>query len=180
MNRRPSTVGKGHKVPQTTTSPPNTGVSGPRGGEACKPGGTEGRVPGGAEKGTEALGPPFSYVRDGPSGDHARVFHASERYGPATFDGNIPDTGASQWSTGGKGQFQALRKVSPVLLSTSIAGTARISFGPGEEILSVLGTVEVNTKFGTTTFRILAADTPFPPMPEEYGQAGHRVRQHEE
>ncbi|KAL4403389.1 hypothetical protein CABS03_15260 [Colletotrichum abscissum] len=102
----------------------------------------------------------FLYHPDHSNAELVQAFHASERYGPDNFHGIIPDTGASQWSTGGKGQFQALQKIAPVTLNTSTAGIARISFGPGEEIVA-LGTVEVETHFGTMNFHILPVNTPF-------------------
>ncbi|UQC86317.1 uncharacterized protein CLUP02_11817 [Colletotrichum lupini] len=41
-----------------------------------------------------------------------------------------------------------------------IAGITRISFGLGKEIVA-LGTVEIETYFGTITFYILPVNTPF-------------------
>ncbi|UQC89781.1 uncharacterized protein CLUP02_15312, partial [Colletotrichum lupini] len=45
-------------------------------------------------------------------------------------------------------------------LNILIAGITRISFGLGKEIVA-LGTVEVETYFGTMTFYILPINTPF-------------------
>ncbi|UQC79657.1 uncharacterized protein CLUP02_05137, partial [Colletotrichum lupini] len=44
--------------------------------------------------------------------------------------------------------------------NTLIAGITRISFGLGKEIVA-LGTVKVETYFGTITFYILPVNTPF-------------------
>ncbi|UQC83852.1 uncharacterized protein CLUP02_09348, partial [Colletotrichum lupini] len=44
--------------------------------------------------------------------------------------------------------------------NTSIAGITRISFGLGKEIVA-LGTVKVETHFGTITFYILPVNTLF-------------------
>lgn len=114
----------------------------------------------GAEQLQWQPGGPFLYHPNHSNAELVQAFHASERYDPETFHGIIPDTGASQWSTGGKGQFQALQRIAPVTLNTSTAGIARISFSPGEEIID-LGTVEVNTHFGTMTFHSLPVNTPF-------------------
>ncbi|UQC87714.1 uncharacterized protein CLUP02_13233, partial [Colletotrichum lupini] len=45
-------------------------------------------------------------------------------------------------------------------LNTSIVSITKISFGLGKEIVA-LGTVEVETYFGTITFHILPVNTPF-------------------
>ena len=73
----------------------------------------------------------------------------------------MPDTGAAGVSTAGKSQVKALQKTMPSLkLDTTTAGGHRIAFGDNPQ-LPTLGTVGVKTPFGTISFAVVQANTPF-------------------
>ncbi|EAW21010.1 GAG-pre-integrase domain-containing protein [Aspergillus fischeri NRRL 181] len=87
------------------------------------------------------------------------VFTLDNRYSSDTFQGIMPDTGASGVSSAG--EFRALCKLDPkVRLNTSRAGEQKIKFGDGDPKPS-LGTADVDTPIGTITFHILPTNTPF-------------------
>jgi hypothetical protein len=89
------------------------------------------------------------------------VFTLDNRYSSDTFQGIMPDTGASGVSSAGEPQFMALRRLDPkVRLNTSRAGEQKIKFGDGDPKPS-LGTVDVDTPIGTITFHVLPTNTPF-------------------
>jgi hypothetical protein len=92
--------------------------------------------------------------------DEDRVFTFSDRYSETTFQGIMPDTGASGVSTAGEHQFRALQALDPsIILDESTAGQHKIRFGKGDAIS--LGTTRVNTPVGTVEFHIVPANTPF-------------------
>jgi hypothetical protein len=94
-------------------------------------------------------------------GQAVEVFTLDNRYSSDTFQGIMPDTGASGVSSAGKSQFRALCKLDPkVRLNTSRAGEQNIKFGDGDPKPS-LGTADVDTPIGTITFHILPTNTPF-------------------
>ncbi|KAI1430907.1 hypothetical protein GGR50DRAFT_700807 [Xylaria sp. CBS 124048] len=79
------------------------------------------------------------------------------------FQGVMPDTGAARFSTAGKRQYEALLKEFPDFvtpLDLSRAAEANIRFGNGSPIES-LGSVRVNTAFGSVDFHVMDTDTPF-------------------
>jgi hypothetical protein len=89
------------------------------------------------------------------------VFTFEGRYSSDTFQGIMPDTGASGVSSAGEPQFKALRKIDPkVQLGMSRAGEHKIRFGKGDPVAS-RGTVDVSTPLGTITFHVLPTNTPF-------------------
>ena len=90
----------------------------------------------------------------------AQLFHFRSRYDSAIFQGIMPDTGAAGVSTAGKNQVQALQKVMDIEVDTSTAGQHRVRFGDNPENAS-LGTVGVETPFGTINFQVVPTDTPF-------------------
>jgi hypothetical protein len=88
------------------------------------------------------------------------VFTFSERYSSTTFQGIMPDTGASGVSTGGELQFYALQAQDrSISLDKSTAGQHRIRFGKGEAVS--LGTTRIDTPIGRIDFHILPTNTPF-------------------
>lgn len=88
------------------------------------------------------------------------TFNLQSRYNHMTFEGILPDTGASGVSTGGLPQFQALQKLMPKLqLDTRSAGDHSIRFGQGD--CESIGSVEVPLQFGPVVFHIVPANTPF-------------------
>ncbi len=83
-----------------------------------------------------------------------------DRYSSEIFQGIMPDSGAAGVSTAGEPQFQALRKLFPLIkLDTITAGQHKIKFSKGEAILQ--GTATINTPIGLITFYIVPANTPF-------------------
>ncbi|KAJ5904893.1 uncharacterized protein N7473_001809 [Penicillium subrubescens] len=95
------------------------------------------------------------------NGQAIEVFTLDNRYSADTFQGIMPDTGASGVSSAGEPQFKALCKLDPkVRLNTSRAGEHKIKFGDGDPKVS-LGTADVDTPIGSITFHILPTNTPF-------------------
>ncbi|KAI9034762.1 uncharacterized protein KD926_005695 [Aspergillus affinis] len=94
-------------------------------------------------------------------GQAIEAFTFDSRYSSDTFQGIMPDTGASGVSSAGEPQFRALCRLDPkVSLDTSRAGEQKIKFGDGNPKLS-LGTAEIDTPIGTITFYILSTNIPF-------------------
>ncbi|KAJ5379608.1 hypothetical protein N7509_012727 [Penicillium cosmopolitanum] len=94
-------------------------------------------------------------------GQAMEVFTLDNRYSSDTFQGIMPDTGASGVSSAGEPQFRALCKLDPkVKLNTFRAAEQKIKFGDGDPKPS-LGTADVDTPIGTITFHILPTNTPF-------------------
>jgi hypothetical protein len=91
----------------------------------------------------------------------ANQFYFKDYYFSETFQGIMPDTGAAGVSTAGEEQYKALQKKDPtVKLDISIAGRHHIRFGDNPDIRS-LGTIGVDTPFGTVHFEVVPANTPF-------------------
>ncbi|EDU46201.1 conserved hypothetical protein [Pyrenophora tritici-repentis Pt-1C-BFP] len=91
----------------------------------------------------------------------ATQFLIEDRYSRITYQGILPDTGASNVSTAGKEQFLALQTEDPtVTLDTSTAGNASVQFGKGSVTTSI-GTAHVSTQIGKIKFEVLNAPTPF-------------------
>ena len=81
------------------------------------------------------------------------------RYNSSQFYGIIVDTGASKYSTGGYGQFQALQKLTDARIDESSKGMVTVQFGIGST--ASIGSTLVNTPIGQIHFHIVNADTPF-------------------
>ena len=93
------------------------------------------------------------------AGTKIYILH-STRYSSELFHGIMPDTGAAGISTAGEPQYLALQKLDPtVKLNTSSVGSQTIQFGKGST--TSLGTIQVNTPFGTITFHVVPTATPF-------------------
>jgi hypothetical protein len=91
----------------------------------------------------------------------ATQFLIKDRYSRITYQGILPDTGASNVSTAGKEQFLALQTEDPtVTLDMSTTGNASIQFGKGS-ITTSIGTAHVCTEIGKIKFEVLDAPTPF-------------------
>ena len=91
----------------------------------------------------------------------ATQFLIEDRYSRITYQGILPDTGASNVSTAGKEQFLALQSEDPtVTLDTSTSGNASVQFGKGSVTTSI-GTALVSTEVGKIRFEVLDAPTPF-------------------
>jgi hypothetical protein len=91
----------------------------------------------------------------------ATQFLIEDRYSRITYQGILPDTGASNVSTAGKEQFLALQTEDPtVTLDMSTPGNASIQFGKGS-ITTSIGTAHVSTEIGKIKFEVLDAPTPF-------------------
>lgn len=96
-----------------------------------------------------------------PPNEPASLFHFQSRYDSETFQGIMPDTGAAGISTAGENQVKALQKKIPsTKIDTSTAGQHRVRFGDNPESIS-LGTVAVETPFGSIDFQVVPANTPF-------------------
>lgn len=91
----------------------------------------------------------------------ATQFLIEDRYSRITYQGILPDTGASNVSTAGKEQLLALQSEDPtVTLDTSTSGNASVQFGKGS-ITTSIGTALVSTEVGKIRFEVLDAPTPF-------------------
>jgi hypothetical protein len=91
----------------------------------------------------------------------AEQFFIEDRYSNHRFQGILPDTGASEFSTAGKGQFLALQREDPLItLDTRQAGVAQVKFGKGDAMESI-GSVNVKTPIGKIIFHILEASILF-------------------
>jgi hypothetical protein len=82
-----------------------------------------------------------------------------DRYTQKEFYGIMIDTGASNWSTAGYGQYLAYKKHEDIELDESKAGAIKVQFGIGST--SSVGVITINTPVGYITFHIVNADTPF-------------------
>lgn len=90
-----------------------------------------------------------------------KVYTFSDRYSSGIFQGIMIDTGAAGASTVGEAQLKAYQELNPsVTVNTKRAGEQRISFADNPP-KSSLGTVLIPTPFGTMTFHVLPANTPF-------------------
>lgn len=90
----------------------------------------------------------------------ATMFSA-DRYSDRTYQGQMPDTGASMISTVGIGQARALIRICPWLSidqSKSDGNTVRFGDGPRT---SCLGTLTVEGPLGTITYFVTEGNTPF-------------------
>jgi hypothetical protein len=89
------------------------------------------------------------------------LFTFASRYDGDTFQGIMPDTGAAGISTAGELQALALKKIFPEsTIDTFTAGRYKVKFGDNHEISS-LGTIGVETPFGTIHFEVMPTNTPF-------------------
>ena len=71
------------------------------------------------------------------------------------------DAGAAGISTAGEKQVKALqKKLTDIKVNTSTAGQHSVRFGDNPETLS-LGTIGVETPFGTIYFAVMPTNTPF-------------------
>ncbi|KAF4470049.1 hypothetical protein FALBO_3049, partial [Fusarium albosuccineum] len=85
----------------------------------------------------------------------------TERYSERTYQGQMPDTGASTISTVGIGQARALMRECPeVKIDTSNAGNNTIRFGDGPRT-ECLGTITVTGPLGEITYHVIEGNTPF-------------------
>ncbi|KAK2005367.1 hypothetical protein LZ32DRAFT_642395 [Colletotrichum eremochloae] len=74
-----------------------------------------------------------------------------DRYSADVFQGILPDTGASNFSTAGHPQALALQRLQPnATIDTNTAGKAKIR-----------GTITVTTPFGPIDFHVMPTNTPF-------------------
>ncbi|RWA03359.1 hypothetical protein EKO27_g11746 [Xylaria grammica] len=76
------------------------------------------------------------------------------------YQGELWDTGASNYSTVGKAQLEAYLRIYPRTKVSWTPGTANIRFG-GSDTITAIGTVRINNPLGTTTYHILDSHTPF-------------------
>ena len=82
------------------------------------------------------------------------------RYTSTKFIGVIIDTGASQRSIAGYGQYLALKHNIPIVhLNESTKGTVNVQFGIGST--SLIGSVTVLTPIGDVDFHVVRVDTLF-------------------
>jgi hypothetical protein len=84
----------------------------------------------------------------------------ASRYDSRHFYGVVIDTGASQYSTAGYEQFQALQRTnSSITLNETTKGQVKVRFGIGST--SSIGSTKVETPIGQVEFHIMTANTPF-------------------
>lgn len=76
------------------------------------------------------------------------------------YQGELWDTGASNYSTVGKNQLEAYLRLNPHTKVDWSPGSAHIRFG-GSPATTALGTVRIKNALGTTTYHILDTPTPF-------------------
>ena len=91
--------------------------------------------------------------------DDASAFTIGQRYTSDKFYGIMIDTGASNWSTAGYGQYLAYKALKNAQIDESRAGEVNVQFGIGTTLS--IGSVTVDTPIGDITFHIVKADTPF-------------------
>ena len=86
---------------------------------------------------------------------------ATDRYNPSRFHGIVIDTGASRFSTAGKGQYEAYKAtfLTKEDIDYSKAGIAQVKFGIGST--PSIGSITIRTPVGTIEFHVVEADTPF-------------------
>ena len=87
------------------------------------------------------------------------VFTFNSRYSSETFQGIMPDTGASGISTAGYPQYLALQKSFPEVQLDTTAKGREIKFGKGTTTIE--GTIQVLISLRNITFHIVLVDTPF-------------------
>jgi hypothetical protein len=88
-------------------------------------------------------------------------FTFASRYDDETFQGIMPDTNAAGIFTAGELQALALKKRFPEsTIDTFTAGKYKVKFGNNHEIF-FLGTIGVETPFGTIYFEIMPTNIPF-------------------
>ncbi len=91
---------------------------------------------------------------------NSEVFTFADRYAAETFQGIMPDSGASGVSTVGEPQLRALQRIDHTIeLDRTRAGERTIKFGKGTT--KSIGTIGVNTPIGMITFHVLPTKTPF-------------------
>ena len=83
----------------------------------------------------------------------------TSHYTSTKFMGVVIDTGASNRSTAGYGQFLAFQRTNDVQLDESTRGTVNVQFGIGST--SSIGSIKVDTPVGTVEFHVVKVDTPF-------------------
>ena len=87
-------------------------------------------------------------------------YNTTSRYTADNFFGIMIDTGASQRSTAGYGQFVAFQRLDPsVQLNTTTQGMVNVQFGIGST--SSIGSAKIVTPIVTIEFHIVKVDTPF-------------------
>ena len=85
---------------------------------------------------------------------------ATGKYTSKRFYGMVIDTGASNRSTAGYGQFLAYQKhVENIDINKATAGALTVQFGIGST--SLIGSISLATPVGQVEFHIVYADTPF-------------------
>ena len=90
---------------------------------------------------------PFAYAAD------------ATRYNDKEFYGIMIDTGASNKSTAGYGQYQAYKRLYNTDLDTMKVGAVNVQFGISSS--SSVGSIKVQTLIGPVEFHVINADTPF-------------------
>ena len=98
-------------------------------------------------------------TRQDPINDATTYHTRPARYSSETFQGILPDSGASSISTAGFGQFQALQKIEDVALNIADEGLHKIRFGKGSA--TSMGTTQIRTPIGEVTFHVVPIQTPF-------------------
>jgi hypothetical protein len=108
----------------------------------------------------------FGALGTNPPSDCDRVtaaaqFFLKDRYSIYRFQGILPNTGASEFSTAGKKQFLVLQRKNPLIsLNQNNAGIARVKFNNSESV-ELIGSVNMKTFIGIITFYVLKALTLF-------------------
>ncbi|OBR02159.1 Aurora kinase 2 splicing [Colletotrichum higginsianum IMI 349063] len=90
----------------------------------------------------------------------SNTFTLEGRYGPSTFHGIMPDSGAAGFSTAGHPQYLALQRALPTVTMTTPPTEAVVRFGSGDPHTS-MGIVTVPTPIGDIPFHVVSSNTPF-------------------
>lgn len=103
---------------------------------------------------------PVMTLTKSPTGNHSgpEVFLSEDRYSDDDFRGIIPDTGATDISTGGIAQARALLKHMPHLSIETSEVSHNVRFGDGGGKTD--GFIRIPTTFGTIDFQFLPLPTP--------------------
>ncbi|KAI0997744.1 hypothetical protein K3495_g10444 [Podosphaera aphanis] len=87
------------------------------------------------------------------------IYLAENRHSTSEFHDIMIDTGASQVSIAGYGQYLALNKILETHLNTTTGGTVNVQFSIG--LTPSIGSINVSTPVGPVIFHVVRANTPF-------------------
>jgi hypothetical protein len=102
----------------------------------------------------------IDFFKKRKSREESHLFVFYSRYDGNIFQGIMPDTGAAGISTADEPQVKVLQLKFPGIIINSSTIGYKVKFGNNPESTS-LGTVAVETPFGTICFAVMLINTPF-------------------